>query len=329
MGVYERVPRSEQARTGGKIVGTRWVDVNKGDTTNISYRSRLVAKEFKSGPDDSMYAPTPPLEAMRMILSWAATTQTSTKAGDMEVMINDVSKAYFYTKISHDVYIEFPPEDEFASPGIIGKLVLAMYGTQDGAKNWQETLSQHLSDLGFVRRICFSSVFHHIEKGLCTTVHGDDYMSAGPASRLDWLEAELAKKYQIKTQRIGKARHAEGQVLNGVVRWSQEGWSVEADPRHVELILENIGLTEGKGVVTPSVKDERPESAGCEDDDIELGPRESTQFRGIAARANYLALDRPDIQFAAKEVCRELSKPTNRAVRRLKRMGRYLAGKPR
>ncbi len=28
------------------------------------------------------------------------------------------------------------------------------------------------------------------------------------------------------------------------------------------------------------------------------------QFRGVAARANYLALDRPDIQYAVKEVCR-------------------------
>ena len=35
-----------------------------------------------------------------------------------------------------------------------------------------------------------------------------------------------------------------------------------------------------------------------------LPESEHTRFRALAARANYLAADRPDIIFAAKEVCR-------------------------
>ena len=31
LGVYKVVPRSHQKQHGGKIIGTRWVDVNKGD----------------------------------------------------------------------------------------------------------------------------------------------------------------------------------------------------------------------------------------------------------------------------------------------------------
>ena len=44
MGVYERVHRSEQLRTGGKIIGTKWIDTNKGDAANPNIRSRLVGK---------------------------------------------------------------------------------------------------------------------------------------------------------------------------------------------------------------------------------------------------------------------------------------------
>ena len=44
MGVYSRVPKEEQRRTGGKVIKTRWVDVNKGDATNPEYRSRLLGK---------------------------------------------------------------------------------------------------------------------------------------------------------------------------------------------------------------------------------------------------------------------------------------------
>ena len=37
-----------------------------------------------------------------------------------------------------------------------------------------------------------------------------------------------------------------------------------------------------------------------------------TRFRAIAARLNKLSLDRCDIQFATKEICREMAKPTAR-----------------
>ena len=53
------------------------------------------------------------------------------------------------------------------------------------------------------------------------------------------MEDLLVKKYDIKTQRIGtgKTRKGdnkknEGQVLNRVVRRSDEGWELEADRRH-------------------------------------------------------------------------------------------------
>ena len=44
MRVYEKVPRSWAWRAGKKVIGVRWIDVNKGDSINPKYRSRLVAK---------------------------------------------------------------------------------------------------------------------------------------------------------------------------------------------------------------------------------------------------------------------------------------------
>ena len=60
-----------------------------------------------------------------------------------------------------------------------------------------------------------------------------------------------------------------------------------------------------------------------------LCKEEATAFRALSARANYLALDRPDIAFAAKELCREFAQPTKDSYMRLKRLARYLKGKPR
>ena len=72
LGVYTRVPKSHQLRTGGKIIGTRWVDVDKGDETERNYRSRLVGKEYNTYADDYLYAATPPLQALRLVISHAA-----------------------------------------------------------------------------------------------------------------------------------------------------------------------------------------------------------------------------------------------------------------
>ena len=49
----------------------------------------------------------------------------------------------------------------------------------------------------------------------------------------------------------------------------------------------------------------------------------------MAARCNYLSLDRPDIQYASKEVCRWMSDPNWSDWLAIKRIARYLKGKPR
>ena len=76
----------------------------------------------------------------------------------------------------------------------------------------------------------------------------------------------------------------------------------------------------------PIVKETKEEAAERE---VELGPYVATEFRGLAARANYLSLDRPDIQFATKEICREMAKPTERGMLKMKRLARYLLQFPR
>ena len=52
-------------------------------------------------------------------------------------------------------------------------------------------------------------------------------------------------------------------------------------------------------------------------------------FRGIAAKLNYLSLDRPDLQYVSRSISKAMSNPTHEAMRMLKRVGRYLIGSPR
>ena len=80
---------------------------------------------------------------------------------------------------------------------------------------------------------------------------------------MTWLEAELAKAYEIQTQKLGmrKEYQQEGQVLNRLVRCIDAGWEIEADPRHAEFVVEQLGI-EDKGVSTPGV-------SGIDEEDTE------------------------------------------------------------
>ena len=49
----------------------------------------------------------------------------------------------------------------------------------------------------------------------------------------------------------------------------------------------------------------------------------------MVARLNYLAQDRPDIQFAVRECAKEMSAPSTEGLERMKRIGRYLKQAPR
>ena len=59
--------------TGKNPIGVRWVDVNKGDNENPEIRCRITAKEFNNNKRDDLFAATPPLEAKKMIFSFAVT----------------------------------------------------------------------------------------------------------------------------------------------------------------------------------------------------------------------------------------------------------------
>ena len=64
----------------GRVIQGRWVDVNKGDSTTPDYLSSYVGKEFNRGQAASadFYAATPPLEALKLLISDVVTDSRRT-----------------------------------------------------------------------------------------------------------------------------------------------------------------------------------------------------------------------------------------------------------
>ena len=55
----------------------------------------------------------------------------------------------------------------------------------------------------------------------------------------------------------------------------------------------------------------------------------ATMYRALSARLLYLSMDRPEVAFASKELCRHFAHPTKVGVEALKRAVRFLIGMPR
>ena len=107
------------------------------------------------------------------------------------------------------------------------------------------------------------------------------------------------------------------------MRWTDSGVKYEPDIRHVETIVQSLVGPKCNSVSTPGTNEHQ------EHENTYLGPMQSTEYRALAARCNFLAQDRPDLQYAVKEVCRGMAKPTEEDMHKLKRIARYLSQAPR
>jgi hypothetical protein len=175
--VWVKVPRRKaRAVTGHPPITVRWVDVNKGDELHPKYRSRLVARQLKAldKSGQSYFAPAPPLEALRTVLSLAATTIGEHKPcwdpnspQRTQISFVDVSRAYFNAKIDQDAaptFVDLPPEDDDHKE-MCARLLSHMYGTRPAADGWQQEYSTLLISLGFRQGISCPNVFHNAEIG--------------------------------------------------------------------------------------------------------------------------------------------------------------------
>ena len=325
MGVWEIIPRPANE----KVIGTRWVDINKGDSAHLKLRSRLVAQELKRArgpqqPEDQstwsdFFAAMPPLSSLRALNTLATTRLIPNSRGKLSpvgsggevcLMFLDVKKAHFWSPVRRRLLVELPPE---AGEGRdkVGLLKRSLYGTRDAPSNWEKAIKDALEGLGFKQGRSNPCLYFHQEKSLRLNVHGDDFTVVGSYEELKWLETELGKVWTVETRGILARPGSELpgvihkiSVLNRLVTWTHEGIEMEADPRHVDLVLEQLGLEKGVSVTTPLVK--------VKDEDMDktpLGTAEAALYRSIAMRIGYLPMDRPDLLRTVRELAKGLKEP--------------------
>lgn len=240
MQVWVKVDREQCFRENGKPpIKLRWVDISKGDETKPNHRSRIVAKEIKTDSRPDLFAPTPLIEHLEYLISRVASSQRSRSPA--RPMVQDVKKAYFFAEATRRMFIELPPED--SEPGRVGLLKKSRYGTRDAALNRTAAYNSVLCDkLGLVQGKSTPCALFHPRYKIRTVVHGT---ISCQRVRSTTMNAFLKKHCDIKTEIVGPEPECVKQlkIRNRIVTLEKSGIAWEPDPRHAEIVIDQLGLT--------------------------------------------------------------------------------------
>lgn len=128
----------------------------------------------------------------------------------------------------------------------------------------------------------------------------------------------------------GRGNLKQIRLLNRVIRYmeatptSPEDITWEADARHVELIANQIGLSTSAARTRATVPDKGELEADPPAARKRPRGRLHRLYKSPFVRLAYLSMDRPDVQYASKELCLAVSRPTRAAFELFKRVVRYL-----
>ena len=111
------------------------------------------------------------------------------------IMSNDVRRAYLYANVRSDTFVEIPAEymtEEDKAEDNVAMLKLSMYGTRETASAWQGKVRDVVEQLGFQVSMTNHCICKQKPMDVECMVHGDDFISVGIKSSLDWFRDGLA-----------------------------------------------------------------------------------------------------------------------------------------
>ena len=122
------------SQTKGTPIGPKWIDINEGDGDRVENRSRLR---------DDVFSATPPLEAMRLLMSLMMTEIM--QARSYKLMFIDISRAHFHSPSRRRVFVGLCPNERSVWCGSVDSM--SMYGTQDAAANFAAIVMDTLTNM--------------------------------------------------------------------------------------------------------------------------------------------------------------------------------------
>ena len=116
---------------------------------------------------------------------------------------------------------------------------------------WEEAYPEVLIAAGFTRGKISPCCFFHAGRQISVVCHGDDFSAPGTKADLDWYRDMSGKAFEIgDCKMLGD----EAGEISEVMKLHSHGLTLEADPRHIELLVRSLNLAECRKVPTSGDK---------------------------------------------------------------------------
>ena len=203
-----------------------------------------------------MFAGTPHLEALRILVALAAAGMRDTDP--CCILTVDIKRAHVYAPSTRRVFVDLPAEDpKSADPSVCGELQFSMYGARDAAANWEQAYSDFLSSIKFEKGVASPCVFYSRAKGVRLLCHGDDFFAIGSRSKVEALQRDFERQYECTSSLMGPYPDLNKSVkfIGRIVEYQPDHISLRVDDRYVKEAIQAYGLDDATSVVTPAVKE--------------------------------------------------------------------------
>jgi hypothetical protein len=204
--------------TNQDCISTTWVLWNKGSEV----RARLVARGFEEKEYVRSDSPTVGKSSMRVLLALAANF-------GWKVRTTDIKSAFLQGKILDREVFLIPPKEAEVETGYIWKLKRCLYGLNDAARQFYNSVVETLIGLGCEQSQLDPTVFYYKgENGAIQGVlvsHIDDFLHGGS----DLFENDIMKKLR---DRFLAGKIAEDQFQYVGFQIKQMGDCIIVDQNH-------------------------------------------------------------------------------------------------
>ncbi|GJU45179.1 putative ribonuclease H-like domain-containing protein [Tanacetum coccineum] len=307
--------QNEPKKISEALEDKSWVDAmqeellqNKKDERGVvvKNKSRLDAQGHRQEEVidyDEVFAPVARIEAIRIFLAFASYM-------GFIVYQMDVKSAFLYGKIDEEVYVSQPPGFRDPKyPKKVYKVVKALYGLHQAPRAWYATLSTFLLKNGYRRGTIDKTLFIKKDKH-------DIIFGSTKKSWCDEFEALMKSRFQMSS--MGELTF----FLGLQVKQKEDGIFISQD-KYVAEILKKFDFVSVKTTSTP-IETQKPLVKDEEASDVDVH-----LYRSIIGSLMYLTAFRPDIMFAVCACSRFQVTPKTSHLSDVKRIFRYLKGKPK
>ena len=327
--VFEEATWSEVS-SDARVISSRFTRRLKG----LGVKSRLVIQDVRrsAAVGGELFAATPALATLRFQLavgSWWLNVKSE---------FEDVTQAFPHAELEEmdNIYITLPREvhgwtlkvdekDHTLNADNPYRLLRALYSYRRSPKLWQDFFADVIKHSDLKQSVIDCTLFFNIERCISLVLYVDDMLLLGRRSSVHEVVEYLKDEVKLKEVAWLSKPGNTAQMLGRQLERTDKGFKVTTGGKAVEQMIKEVSPDQMmKAVGCPSTRlTEKQEREA-----VLLDDAAAFLHRRLQGQVLYHGHDRPDIQFASKEIARNTAAPRNVDWWRLKRLLRYLAGRP-